>query len=249
MSRNRRAPKPSTPRIPNTPRATNTQREQLEPSSVAKRPRTPMTWKRWNHRRDRQVLLAIFAQTNMKVPNFKELSEILGGEEYSVDMLRRRFIYLCEMAEEYREERQEVAAEMGNMSPKIESDEDDDQLDDEEFEDDVVIVGETTSPQADTPLPYRQQNPNPNRNPLGRPNRTARQPPITPTGPSRFTQNAQVRGPTQPPQGRQRNNVQRNWNHGAPNRPPRASISTNVHYVESPQYAVEVNHHPSHRYF
>ena len=47
-----------------------------------------MTWKRWNHRRDRQVLLAIFAQTNMKVPNFKELSEILGGEEYSVDMLR-----------------------------------------------------------------------------------------------------------------------------------------------------------------
>lgn len=57
------------------------------------------------------------------------------------------------MAEEYREERQEVAAEMGNMSPKIESDEDDDQLDDEEFEDDVVIVGETTSPQADTPLP------------------------------------------------------------------------------------------------
>lgn len=58
------------------------------------------------------------------------------------------------MAEEYREERQEVAAEMGNMSPKIESDEEDDRLDDEEeFEDDVIIVGETTSPQADTPLP------------------------------------------------------------------------------------------------
>lgn len=74
--------------MPNTPRAPNIQREQLEPFSVAKRPRTPMTWKRWNHRRDRQVLLAIFAQTNMKVPNFKELSEILGGEEYSVDMLR-----------------------------------------------------------------------------------------------------------------------------------------------------------------
>lgn len=172
MSRGRRAPKP------NTPRAPNTQREQLEPSSVSKRPRTPMTWKRWNHRRDRQVLLAIFAQTNMKTPNFKELSEILGGEEYSVDMLkyvffslpgvilavvvplitnqwpcRRRFTYLCEMAEEYREERQEVAAEMGNISPKIESDEDDDQLDDEEFDDDVVIVGETSSPPANTPLP------------------------------------------------------------------------------------------------
>ncbi|PLN78746.1 hypothetical protein BDW42DRAFT_187190 [Aspergillus taichungensis] len=153
MSRNRRAQKPNTPRMPNTPRAPNTQREQLEPSSVAKRPRTPMTWKRWNHRRDRQVLLAIFAQTNMKVPNFKELSEILGGEEYSVDMLRRRFIYLCEMAEEYREERQEVAAEMGNMSPKVESGEEDDGLDDEEFDDDVVVIGEISSPPADTPLP------------------------------------------------------------------------------------------------
>lgn len=81
----------------------------------------------WDHRRDKYLLLAIFAHMNVKAPDFQEIADMLGNDTYSADTLtyiypsssisscwytdtlalstRRRFRVLKQMATEVMEDR------------------------------------------------------------------------------------------------------------------------------------------------
>ncbi|KAL2868730.1 uncharacterized protein BJX67DRAFT_349071 [Aspergillus lucknowensis] len=67
---------------------------------------------KWDHRKDKYLLLAIFAQSNISSPDYKQLSELMGSKIYSADALKRRFIDLKHMAAEVMEDRQYHNAEI-----------------------------------------------------------------------------------------------------------------------------------------
>ncbi|OJI96376.1 hypothetical protein ASPVEDRAFT_78150 [Aspergillus versicolor CBS 583.65] len=71
-------------------------------------PATPKRRRRrivWDHRRDKYLLLAIFAHMNVKAPDFQEIADMLGNETYSADTLTRRFRVLKQIATEVMEDR------------------------------------------------------------------------------------------------------------------------------------------------
>jgi hypothetical protein len=57
----------------------------VQPQGVSKSRRLPV---RWDHRKDKFLLLAIFSQMNFTAPDFKQLSDVLGSEIYSAGVLR-----------------------------------------------------------------------------------------------------------------------------------------------------------------
>lgn len=71
---------------------TNKRRSADDP---VEQPVTPKRRRRrivWDHRRDKYLLLAIFAHMKVKPPNFQEIADILGNETYSADTLT--YIYI-----------------------------------------------------------------------------------------------------------------------------------------------------------
>jgi hypothetical protein len=70
------------------PPATESQEEQ---SALAKGRRTAV---KWDHRRDKYLLLAIFSQLNTPTPDWNQLSEMMGSDTYSPAMLQYDF-YPC----------------------------------------------------------------------------------------------------------------------------------------------------------
>ncbi|KAL4866061.1 hypothetical protein BDV12DRAFT_199502 [Aspergillus spectabilis] len=91
----------------------------VQPQGVSKPRRLPV---RWDHRKDKFLLLAIFSQMNVTAPDFKQLSDVLGSEIYSAGVLRRRFKDLRDIATEVMEDRQQrgiEASEVGLEDDKI----------------------------------------------------------------------------------------------------------------------------------
>ncbi|BCS18931.1 uncharacterized protein APUU_11759A [Aspergillus puulaauensis] len=91
---------------------TNKRRSADDP---VEQPVTPKRRRRrivWDHRRDKYLLLAIFAHMKVKTPNFQEIADILGNETYSADTLTRRFRVLRQMATEVMEDRHDKGLEV-----------------------------------------------------------------------------------------------------------------------------------------
>ncbi|KAJ0421970.1 hypothetical protein BJY00DRAFT_281511 [Aspergillus carlsbadensis] len=112
-----------------------TAESQDEQSALAKGRRTAV---KWDHRRDKYLLLAIFSQLNTPTPDWNQLSEMMGSDTYSPAMLQhdlpllKRFLVLQEMSAAVMEDRQDRNAELYPYEAGAEND-------------DVVYVAETTS--------------------------------------------------------------------------------------------------------
>ncbi|KAL3454676.1 hypothetical protein BJX65DRAFT_301312 [Aspergillus insuetus] len=102
---------------------------QEEQSALAKGRRTAI---KWDHRRDKYLLLAIFSQLNTPIPDWNQLSEMMGSDTYSPAMLQKRFLVLQEMSAAGMEDRQDRNAEVYPYEVGTEND-------------NVVYISETTS--------------------------------------------------------------------------------------------------------
>ncbi|KAL2821774.1 hypothetical protein BDW59DRAFT_164112 [Aspergillus cavernicola] len=91
--------------MPRTRRRARSPAAPVQEAAVSK-PKRQMPAVKWDHRKDKYMLLAIFAQMNTRTPNFTQLSDVLGSEIYSPSALSRRFRHLKQMADEVLEDRQ-----------------------------------------------------------------------------------------------------------------------------------------------
>ncbi|CEL06131.1 hypothetical protein ASPCAL07240 [Aspergillus calidoustus] len=96
--------------------------------TVASKLRRPAI--KWDHRKDKYLLLAVFAQQNTPAPDYKQLADALGSETYSPDAVKRRLLTLKEMAaaviEDRHDRHEETAAEQSATE-----------------DDDIILVKET----------------------------------------------------------------------------------------------------------